>query len=267
MGREALAASYRRVRAVAERLAGTPSDIVRRVVVHHQLYVDSGENHAFPLVALHGALWGYGFFETSGKLGQIIAYRYVLDAAEKKTRLAMLDRFAEGFKSVNREVFIDTYTNYVFTKHHGEEAGAEAFVHPELLAALNEAHAARAAGIRLTPERQQHVFVQALRFEQEETVAPGIAREMDKFDCPILKALCMKPIVRFSYFPIWRRFYFRNFADKAERIDKALRSFEIAAYRGWEETRAATRAYGVLPDGFFADPEAYARDVVGAPAL
>jgi hypothetical protein len=74
-------------------------------------------------------------------------------------------------------------------------------------------------------------------------VAPGIERELAKFDCPILRALCMKPIVRFSYFPMWRRFYFSNFSDKEERIEKAVRSFDIAAYRGWDNVLAAMNAY------------------------
>ncbi len=151
---------------------------MRRVALHHELYRDSAGNHAFPLVALHGALWGHGFFETTGKLGTVIAYRYFLDADERKIRHAMLDRFAEGFKAVNREVFVDTYTNYWFTKAHGRAPGAEELVHPDLLLALNEAHAATAAGHALGPDRALHLFTQALRFEQEVTVAPGIAREL-----------------------------------------------------------------------------------------
>ena len=247
-----LRVSYDRTKAIARTLAGAPGDIAKRVMVHHSLYVDSRGNHAFPMVALHGALWGYDFFETSGKLGSLISYRFFLDKEEKARRLAMLNGFAEGFKAVNREVFVDTYTNYHFTKAHGRERGAETFVHAELLEALNEVHAAAEAGQTLDDERKKHVFTQALRFEQEITVAPGIERELAKFDCPILKALCMKPIVRFAYFPAWRRFYFGDFSSKEERIEKAVRSFDIAAYRGWGDVEASMKTYGVLPAEYFA---------------
>jgi hypothetical protein len=243
MAPEQLRAAYAETKAFARDLAGRPSDILQRVNVHHSIYVASRGNHAFPLIALHGAMWGRGFFETSGKLGELIAYRYFLDKDEKSKRLAMLDGFAEGFKAVNREVFVDTYTNYHFTKRHGRERGAEELVQPDLLDALNEVHDATAAGRELGDDRKKHVFLQALRFEQEITVAPGIERELGKFDCPILRALCMKPIVRFSYFPMWRRFYFKNFSEKEERIDKAVRSFDIAAYRGWDNVLAAMNAY------------------------
>jgi hypothetical protein len=248
MSFDQLRLAYEKTKAVARALAGEPGDIVQRVLVHHSIYTDSHGNHAFPLIALHGALWGYKFFETSGRLGELISYRFILDKEEKAMRLGMLDRFAEGFKAVNREVFVDTYTNYHFTKAHGREQGADVFVHPDLLEALNEVHAASTAGRTLDDDRKLHVFGQALRFEQEITVAPGIEQELAKFDCPILRALCMKPIVRFSYFPIWRRFYFSDFSNKEERIEKAVRSFDIAAYRGWDNVEAAMKSYGVLPE-------------------
>ena len=246
--------AYEETKAVARTLAGEPGDIVKRVIVHHSLYNDSLGNHAFPLVALHGALWGYNFFETTGSLGALISYRYILDKEEKKKRLGMLQSFAEGFKAVNREVFVDTYTNYNFTKAHGREPGADALVHADLLEALNEVHAAAESGLVLDDDRKKHVFAQALRFEQEITVAPGIERELAKFDCPILRALCMKPMVRFAYFPLWRRFYFSDFSNKEERVEKAIRSFDIAAYRGWDNVVASMKTYEVLPEEYFAAP-------------
>lgn len=242
---EGLRVVYDTFKAEARQRAGAPGDILQRVVAHRAIYVDSNGNHAFPLVALHGALWGHDFFEVTGTLGEIISYRYFLDAEERKRRHAMLDAFAEGFKAVNREVFVDTYTNYFFTKHYGRESGAEQLVHPELLEALNEMHAARERGAALDGARKRRVFERALAFEQEVTVAPGIARELAKFDCPILRALCMKPSVRFSYFPPLRRFYFRDFSDKTERIERALRAFDIAASRGWEKVLAAMHGYRV----------------------
>jgi hypothetical protein len=244
MSTERLRVAYEKIKADARTIAGAPSDILPRVRAHHAIYVDSKGNHAFPLIALHGALWGYDFFETTGKLGELISYRYFLDKEEKATRLAMLNEFAEGFKAVNREVFIDTFTNYHFTKQHGREAGAETFVVPELLEALNEVHAAASSAHVLEDAKKKEIFVRALRFEQEITVAPGIERELAKFDCPILRALCMKPIVRFSYFPILRTFYFKDFSNKDERIERAIRAFDIAAYRGWDRVLTSIDGYG-----------------------
>ncbi len=241
-----LRAAYDAIAAEARRQAGAPGDILLRVLAHRAIYLDSNGNHAFPLIALHGALWGHDFFEVTGTLGEIISYRYFLDADERRKRHGMLDAFAEGFKAVNREVFVDTYTNYFFTKLYGRAKGAEALVHPELLDALNEIHAARERGAVLDDARKRSAFAKALAFEQEVTVAPGIAAELAKFDCPILRALCMKPSVRFSYFPILRRFYFRDFSNKEERIDRALRAFDIAVHRGWGAVLDATHGYRLV---------------------
>lgn len=246
-----LRAAYDETKAEARARAGRPGDIAQRVQEHHAIYRESKGNHAFPLVALHGALWGYNFFETTGKLGELISYRYFLDRDEKAIRLGMLNGFAEGFKAVNREVFVDTYTNWHFTREHGALPGADELVNGVLLEALNEVHAACAAGRELDDARKRHIFTQALHFEQEITVAPGIARELAKFDCPILRALCMKPLVRFAYFPFWRTFSFSDFSNKDERIARALESFDIAADQGWDAVSLSMRDYGVLPDGFF----------------
>ena len=251
--------AYAAIRADAERLAGAPGDIPQRVAFHHTLFRDSGGNHAFPQVALHGALWAWGFFEKSGQLGRIIRHRYFYDAEERAYRMGLLDGFAEGFKTVNRAVFVDTYTNYHFTKHHGREPGAEALLHPDLLAALNGMHAANARGEALPEPERRHLFTQALLYEQEATVAPGVRAEIARFDCPILRRLCLSPLVRFAYFPPLTYMLFRNFGETEERIARAVRSYDLAERVGWARVTETMRAYDALPDAFYLDPTTFVR--------
>lgn len=252
---------YALLRDEAVRLAGAPGDIARRVMAHHQIYRDSKGNHAFPMVALHGALWAAGFFETTGRLGDALRARYFYSAKERNFRMAMLGGFAEGFKSVNRQVFVDTFTNFYFTKHYGTRREAAGILHPELFAALNAVHAATSAGIVLTPEQKKRVFSLALQFEQEVTVAPGIKTEVEKFDCPVLTFLCLRPVVRFAYFPPHTWIWFRNFADKSERIAKAHRSYDLAARTGWASVEAAMRRSELLPASYWADPTAFVQSL------
>ena len=49
----------------------------------------------------------------------------------------------------------------------------------------------------------------------------------------------------------------RRVASKDERIEKALRSFEIADRAGWGEVEAAMARYGPLPEGYPRDPAAF----------
>ncbi len=241
-GAKELHDAYAAIRHRARETAGTPSDILPRVAAHYAIYQDSQGNHSFPMIALHGALWGKNFFEVTGQLGTIVSYRYFYDAQEKTKRHGMLNAFSEGFKTVNREVFIDTYTNYYFTKEYGRHPEASHFIQADLLGGLNAVHAA-ARGAPLDDGARREVFQLALRHEQEVTVAPGVAAELAKFDCPILRALCMKPVVRFTYFPTGRRFFFSDFSNTEERIGKALRSFDLAAAQGWGRVEAAMSAY------------------------
>jgi len=243
------------------RLAGGPGDIPPRVALLHSIFLDSGRNHAFPEVALHGALWAYGFYERRGAVSRMISYRYFYDAEERASRAYMLLEFAQGFKVANRAVFADTYANYLFTKAHGEEPGADEVIPAPLLDALNRVHHAARAGRRLPRAERAGVFETSLRFEQEATVGPAVRAEVAKFECPILTAIVLKPVVRFGYFPRRTFLLFHDFGNTDERIEKAVRSYELAEEAGWEDVAARIRLQGVLPPRFFADPAAYAGEL------
>lgn len=250
-------AIYDDFKAEAEKMAGDLLDIRRRAAILHHLYLDSGENHVFPQIAAHGALWAYRYFEVGGKLGRTIAYRYFYNSTERTYRLGLLNSFAEGFRRVNRLVCIDSYTNFQFTKEHGERAGADEVVHPELLDALNRVHAARRADRRLSEDEKQQVFRASFKWEQEVTVAPGVAEAVAGFECPILRGLCLKPLVRFAYFPALRYIFFRDFSSKDERIAKGFKAYDIARRGGWPRVVSTMKSYRLMPAEFFAAPREY----------
>ncbi len=252
-----LSASYLSLRNEAERLAGGPGDIPPRAAALHSIFVDSGGNHAFPEVALHGALWAFGFYERRGVVSRMISHRYFYDREERARRAYMLFEFAQGFKEANRSVFIDTYTNYFFTKAHGDEPGAERILAPELIEALGRVHQAARSGRRLRRRERADVFRTSLLFEQENTVGPKVREEVAKFECPVLTAIVLKPVVRFGYFPRTAFLWFRDFGDTDERIEKAIRSYELAERQGWDLVSGTIRLQGVLPPRYFADPLGY----------
>ncbi len=261
-----LAAAYGEIRREAIRLAGGPGDMPQRVALLHSIFEDSGGNHAFPEVALHGALWAYGFYERRGSVSRAITYRYFYDRDERARRAYMLFAFSQGFKEANRSVFIDTYTNYYFTKRHGQASGAEDVVPGPLLEALGRVHHAAHAGRRLPQAERRQVFETALLFEQETTVGPKVKAEVAKFDCPVLTAIVLKPIVRFSYFPRRTAMFFHDFSNTDERIEKAVRSLELAEQAGWPRVSSCIRFHGILPDPFFTDSIRYADTLRAAAA-
>jgi hypothetical protein len=182
---------YEGIRAEAKQLAGGPYDVPQRAAVLHAIYLDSGRNHVFPQVALHGALWAYGFFAVTGLPGRLISYRYFYDREERAHRSQMLHQFSVGFQKANRAVFVDTYANYYLTKHHGERTGADELVKTELLEALNRLHYAARSGKLLGRRERGDLYEKALLWEQEKTVGPRVRQEIESFDCPILTSLVL----------------------------------------------------------------------------
>ncbi len=258
--------AYDAIKAEARGLAGGPGDMPPRVALMHSMFEDSGRNHAFPEVALHGALWAYGFYERRGTVSRMISSRYFYDREERARRMYMLFEFSQGFKQANRSVFIDTYTNYFFSKRHGESPGAGEILPPPLLDALNRVHHAARSGKRLSRAERAEVFETSLLYEQETTVGPKVKEEIAKFDCPVLTTIVLKPVVRFAYFPRLTLLMFADFSDTEERIEKAIRAHELAEDAGWDRVGQAIRYQAVLPQPFFDDPLAYA-DSLRAEAL
>lgn len=261
MNADELRAEYQTIKAQSEVLAGSLLDIPRRVSILTSIYLDSGRNHAFSQIAAHGALWALSYFEAGGSLGRLVARRYFYSAKEKAYRLGILREFADSFRDVNRSVCIDTYTNYQFTKQHGKNPHASDIVDPGLLDALNRVHHARQKQISLTEIEKREVFEKSFHCEQEVTVAPGVVKAVASFDCRIMRALCLHPIVRFSYFPRLKYVVFRDFSNTDERIAKGMHAYEIAVRKGWDHVYAAMEYYGQMPRGFMEAPLKHFRGI------
>ncbi len=252
---------YQRFKNNATRLAGGSPDIIRRAALLHGIFLNSKGNHTFPQIALHGALWAAGFFETTRKLGTIIQWRYFYNSRERTYRMSLLKQFYEGFRNVNRSVFIDTYTNYYFSKEYGNHPEAATLLHPELLKSLNNLHEAVAKGKSLTPAEKKTLFMHSLQWEQEITAAPGVRAEVARFDCPILTFICLKPIVHFEYFPKSKYLLFKNFSETNERIANAVKSYEVAEMSGWNSVVKTMDNYNLLPKGFSQNPHTFLKEI------
>lgn len=248
---EQLQREYDDLHAQATRLAGGLTDLVQRATVYHHIFEASGRNHIFPLIAAHGALWARGYFAFGMRLGAVLAWQFPLSAAKRQRHLDQLAEFANAFRNVNRLVCIDTYTNFHFTERWGHHPEATRFVAPELLAALNEMHAARREGRELSDERKRFLFEVHFFNEQRHVVGPRIGDALTAFEWPLVKAAALKPLIRFAYFPARTYFWFQHFDRREERITRGLQAFDIAVSAGWDHVEATLRNYDVLPATFF----------------
>ena len=238
-----LTAAFDEIKQEARELAGGLDDLTKRADIHRAIFKDSRGNHAFPLIAAHGALWGRGYFEFGLKLARVLSLQFVFHPELRRTRLAQVHEFADAIRNVNRRICIDTYTNYIFTKRYGHLAEAAQFVPAELLAALNSIHAAAAKNVELSEEQKREIFRVHFLYEQEDVVGARILDALEKHNWPLLKALSMKPLVKFSFMRIRDTFWFRDFANRDERIRRGLETFDLAAATGWSTVEAQLSDY------------------------
>ena len=257
-----LHAEYEILKTEASQLAGDLLDIPRRVAVLHNLYLDSNGNHAFSLIAAHGALWAWSYFETGGSLGRLMTWRYFYNSTERAYRLGLLNSFAESFREVNRKVCIDTVANYNFVARFGREPNADQILPTRLFEALTLVHAAKDSGAKLAEEVKFNIFIASFHCEQEVTVAPGVKLAVAGFDCPILRRLILRPIVRFRFFPKRNFMFFKDFSETEERIRRGMHAFQLAQSAGWDYVQESMKAYGVMPKDYFDDPQKTYREIL-----
>ena len=254
---DALRHHYQRLHHEATRLAGGLNDLAQRAAVYHHLYEHSGGNHAFPLIAAHGALWARGYFRLGMRLGWIWSLTDLASPERRRLRLEKLAGFADAFREINRRVCIETYTSYQFTAQFGTHAQAGELIDPTLNEALGRLHFARQRGQELPDADKRIVFEAFFRHEQAHVVGPRIAEAIAEFDWPGLRAIALRPMIRFAYFP-WRRLLlFRDFSRIDERINNGLQAFAIAAEVGWARVENGLRRYDILSPAFFQNPIAH----------
>ena len=257
MERNALQTRYQELKVEGERLAGSLSNLAQRATVYRHLFLASRGNHTFPLIAAHGALWAGGYFRWGMKLGEMLSWQYLGRPALRQQQLLRLAEFADAFRDINRRVCIDTYVNYYFTEQYGDHPEVQNFVPTELLTALNRLHAARRAGRDLTAGEKQEMFSSHFLHEQQHVVGPTLTEAVAQFAWPLVREIALRPIVHFSYFPLGKHLWFKNFASREERIEKGHAAYQIAAQVGWSKVDAALQEYQLLPTAFFDAPTRY----------
>ncbi|MBL8848566.1 MAG: hypothetical protein JNG89_02740 [Planctomycetaceae bacterium] len=264
MGADELQSEYDRLLAEGTRLAGSLRDVAQRATVYHHLFAASGRNHAFPLIAAHGALWSSGWFRFGARLGSLLSWQFGLNAERRTAALSQLSEFADRFRDVNRRVCADTYAGFHFTARYGRHSEAATIVRPETLEALNQMHAAVRSGRPLSDAQRRNIFCVHFINEQATVVGPALEAACAAFDWPLLKAIALRPVIRFSYFAVHERLWFRDFSDREERIARGVAAFDHAARVGWDRVESALDEYHVLPAAFFAAPAEYFASLRGA---
>jgi hypothetical protein len=257
------------LRGEATALAGNIGALTQRASVYHHMFQHSGRNHTFPLLAAHGALWAKGYFQAGIRFGLAAALGQAIFGNDRQYLVRRLHKFANDFRDINRRVCVETYFIYHLTADRRLAEVAGNIVPPSLLEQMTRCHAARRANRALSDIERRSLFTAFFLWEQMNIVGPAVERAFDEFCWPLVKALALRPRIRFAYFPRHTPLVFSNFADMDERIELGLAASNLASTAGWESVEEALSCYGLMPSEFSSDPARYflnmARDVVGTP--
>lgn len=191
------------------------------------------------------------------RLGSAFSLRHIASPAVRRAVMGKLADFADQFRDINRRVCVETYAIYHLTGRAELSSLAEDRVPAPLLDQMHRCHAARRAGRDLSHAEKRALFAALFFWEQENIVGPSVERAFAGSDWPLMKALALRPTVRFAYFPRFFSLPFADFGDTAERIERGLQAFDAGALVGWPEVERAMRAYRVMPEAFFANATTY----------
>jgi hypothetical protein len=246
--------AYETLQAEATLLAGGLTDVAQRATVYRHMYRFSGGNHVFPLIAAHGALWSRGYLQLARRLAELLSWQYALSPLRRRQQLERLTTFENVLRDINRRVCVDTYVNLHLTARFDPQQLSHLVAAP-LLRAMAQVHEARRGGQPLADWQKRLVFEAHFRNEQEHVVGPALVDAISELEWPLVRALALRPPIRFAYFGPHRRLAFRNFADRNERIAHGLRAYEIAAAVGWQQVESSLADYAVLPAESFTRPD------------
>src|ERR1700687_5938045 len=116
--------------------AGSIGSLAQRASVYHHMFEHSGRNHAFPLLAAHGALWAKGYFQAGMRFGWATAWGEAMLGADRQDLVRRLHRFADDFRDINRRVCVETYFIYHLTADRRLAGVSGNLVPPDLLERL-----------------------------------------------------------------------------------------------------------------------------------
>lgn len=247
------------IKADAEFLSGGLGDMTTRSVVYHHIFVCSGGNFIFPLLAAHGALWARWYLFLARFAAICLACFDLSRGFRFRRNITAYQAYVDTFKNINRTVMIETWTVFYMTKLFGANDAVTDEMPAELKENFAVCHRTAMSGARMPLPQLRKFYEDYFRWEQVNVVGPTVDKATADFDWPLMKWFCMRPWVWFSYFRLGRALIFKDFSDAEERTQKGLRAFDWACRKGhsWESIEENLTGNPFFPRNFSFEPNQY----------
>lgn len=232
---------YDQILAQATELAGPPSKLCQRAVQYHHIYRASGGIFCFALIAAHGAVWAQWYLKIArvGALG--LAILDVRGPGTIGSRMAHFVAYTNALKDINRRVMIKAYSILHFAKDGMIDNAMVDDLPADIVLEIRRLLAKQMAGHPASDTEKRALYEAFFRWEQDNAVADGVEAALAAFEWPLMRNLCLRPWVWFSYFRVGRSLNFKNFASAEERVEKGLIAYDGAASAGWANVDKSLR--------------------------
>lgn len=227
---------YDEIRSEAERAAGARGSLRWRARGYLDVYRVSQGACMFALVAASGALWASWYLICARLAAIVLAILDPTTDMPRRARIRQFDAYVDVLKDINRLVMIETHVLIHTIRELGPEFAVARGVPEDL---VQDYHAAMSAGATSVSDLRD-IYRRHFLWEQERVVSDKLDQAFAAFTWPLMRNICQRPWVWFSYFRVGRSMNFRCFTDQAERVEKGLIAFDRAVDFGVERLAATT---------------------------
>ena len=239
---------YRDIRAQADLAAGPLSSLRTRAKGYLDLYHQSNGVCVFALVAAHGALWASWYLVCAKLAAMVFATLDPTAGMPMRERYRQFAAYVTVLKEINKLVMVETYV----LVHTIQQVDVEFAISKGIPADLARDYAVAMARSERDPRVLRDLYHRHFLWEQERVVSTKLDEGFAAFTWPLMRNLCQRPWVWFSYFKAGRSMNFRNFTDQEERVEKGMIAFDRAVEKGLDRiAQTSTIRLKVFP-GFAA---------------
>jgi len=235
---------YQTIRDEAEQLGHPVSSLRGRAKGYLTVYHYSGGICSFALVAAHGALWASWYLVCAKLAAMVLACIDVTSRLSPRQKYLQFTNYVNALKEINQSVMIETYVLI----HTIKRIGPDYAIQQGLPETLVSGYVTALSNTACETADLRDLYHQHFTWEQDRVVSTKLNDAFAKFSWPLMRKICQRPWVWFSYFKVGRSMNFREFTNKDERIEKGLIAFDRAKDFGFQRlAKASAIRLAILP--------------------
>ncbi len=249
----------------AIRLGGRFSDMPQRAAVYHHMYLMSGGNFAFPLIAAHETLWARWYLFAAKIAANSLAAFDFSCRMSRRNKMIAYHKYVNIFKKNNRDLLVETYKVFHFTRLYADHDFVCASMPKPLKNLLLRCHQLSHSNQKMSATEQRQLFEEYIRWHHSHVSGTEFSNAYNAFDWPLVKWLCVRPWVRFSYFGFGRSLTYNNYTNTEERLQNNMKAYDWAAKKSWIRVEKDLTNNPFFPHKFTFDTNTYFSDLGMAP--